>query len=167
MYHFMRKIILILFIIPFQLASQESVIRFPDVEKMESSLQANNYSDDEIYVYLTSYYKTESEKLEIKNYDFGEYSICAFRQVFELDIEYSTNSCEEGKGGSVVLKIPFANKEDVIKLIEILYKVNRTEIKNIWNKELTEYQPEDKGAGCYYRIKVENNITVINLWCGC
>ncbi|APU09685.1 hypothetical protein A5M85_05120 [Cellulophaga lytica] len=160
-------IIILFLIFPIFGTAQNFELKKPNVEELNAELKKTNYSQDVTYLYLNRNYKTESEKLEIKKYDYPDYSICAFKQKFENGIVYSEEQCREAGGITTKLILPKTEKESLIQWVELIFKSSPMDIKHGWNSEKTKFGPTDNGAGCYFEIKETENNTEIDMYCGC
>ncbi|MFD2564805.1 hypothetical protein [Aquimarina rubra] len=164
----MKINIIILFLtLPILNFGQNFALKEPNVMELKAELKKNNNADDVVYVYLQRNYKQSSDKANVKNYEYTDYSICAFEQDFENEITYSVEKCREAGGISTTLILPKSKKSSVIKWIEQIFKSSPMDIEHGWNKEKTKYGPTDNGVGCYYEIKETENNTKIDMYCGC
>lgn len=163
----LRFVILLFLIFPiFGIAQNFELIK-PNVDQLNAELKKTNYAHGVVYLYLNQNYKAESEKLEVKKYDYHDYSICAFKQKFEHGIVYSEEKCREAGGTTTKLTLPKTNKENLIQWIELIFKSSPMDIEHRWNSEKTKFGPTDNGAGCYYKIKKTENGITIDMYCGC
>ena len=119
------------------------------------------------YLYLIRNYKAESEKLDIKKYDYPDYNICAFKQKFEHGIVYSEEQCREAGGITTKLTLPKTDKISIIQWVELIFESSPMDIEHGWNSEKTKFGPTDDGVGCYFEIKETENNTEIEMYCGC
>ncbi len=162
-----RILIYALLIFPvFGIAQNFELIK-PNVTELNAELKKTNYTQDVSYLYLNRNYKAESEKLEIKKYDYPDYNICAFKQKFEYGIVYSEEQCREAGGITTKLTLPKTDKENLIQWVELIFKSSPMDIEHGWNSEKTKFGPTDNGAGCYFEIKETENSTEIDMYCGC
>ncbi|TCK64769.1 hypothetical protein DFQ05_2506 [Winogradskyella wandonensis] len=162
------RIVLILFlIIPLFGIGQNFELKKPIVAELNAELKKTNYSQDVTFLYLNRNYKAESEKLDVKKYDYPDYSICAFTQKFEHGIVYSEEQCKEAGGITTKLTLPKTDKKSIIQWVELIFKSSPMDIEHGWNSEKTKFGPTDDGAGCYFEIKETENNTEIEMYCGC
>tara|TARA_B100001063_G_C16548674_1_gene444954 strand:+ start:50 stop:547 length:498 start_codon:yes stop_codon:yes gene_type:complete len=162
-----RFAILIFLILPIFGSAQDFELKKPNVEELNAELKKTNYTQDVTYLYLNRNYKSESEKLEVKKYDYPDYSICAFKQKFENGIVYSEEQCREAGGITTKLTLPKTDKKSLIQWVELIFKSSPMDIEHGWNSEKTKFGPTDDGAGCYFKIKETENNTEIDMYCGC
>jgi len=157
----------IFLIIPIFGIAQNFDLKKPNVAELSAELKKTNYTEDVTYLYLIRNYKTESEKLEVKKYDYSDYNICAFNQKFEHGIIYSEEQCKETGGITTKLTLPKTDKVSLIQWVELIYKSSPMDIEHGWNSEKTKFGPTDDGAGCYFEFKENKNSTEIKMYCGC
>ena len=110
----------------------------PNVAELHAELKQTNYTQDVTYLYLKQNYKAESEKLEIKKYDYPDYSICAFKQKFKNGIIHSEEQCREASGITTKLILPKTDKESLIQWVELIFKSSPMDIKHGWNSDRIE-----------------------------
>jgi len=146
---------------------QNFILKDVNVDALKKEIKASKYSKEAMYTYFFNNYDTISEKKEVKHYAFPDYSICSFEQEFENGIHYFIESCTEGKGASIRIRLPKARQEAIVEWIENMYQTSPMDIKNGWNSDKTNFGPLDKGAGCYYEVKYEKVETHIKYHCGC
>lgn len=162
-----RFVLILFLIIPLFGIGQGFELKKPIVAELNAELKKTNYSQDVTYLYLIRYYKAESEKLDIKKYDYPDYNICAFKQKFEYGIVYSEEQCREAGGIITKLNLPKTDKESLIQWVELIFKSSPMDIEHGWNSEKTKFGPTDDGVGCYFKIKETENNTEIEMYCGC
>ncbi len=162
-----RFTILIFLILPIFGNAQDFELKKPNVAELNAELKKTNYTQDVTYLYLNRNYKAESEKLEVKKYDYPDYDICAFKQKFEIGIAYSEEQCREAGGITTKLTLPKTDKQSLIQWVELIFKSSPMDIEHGWNSDKTKFGPTDNGAGCYYEIKETENNTKIDMYCGC
>jgi len=162
-----RFVLILFLIIPLFGIGQNFELKKPNVAELNAELKKTNYSQDVTYLYLNRNYKTESEKLDVKKYDYPDYSICAFTQKFEHGIVYSEEQCREAGGITTKLILPKTDNESLIQWIELIFKSSPMDIEHGWNSEKTKFGPTDDGAGCYFEIIETENSTAIDMYCGC
>ena len=150
----------------FSIAQNFELIK-PNVEELNVELKKTNFTQDVTYLYLNRNYKAESEKLDIKKYDYPDYNICAFKQKFEHGIVYSEEQCREAGGITTKLTLPKTDKKSIVQWVELIFKSSPMDIEHGWNSEKTKFGPTDDGAGCYFEIKETENNTEIDMYCGC
>ena len=109
----------------------------------------------------------ESEKLEVKKYDYTDYSICAFKQKFENGIVYTEEQCREARGITTKLTLPKTDKKRLIQWVELIFKSSPMDIEHGWNSDKTKFGPTGNGAGCYFEIIESKNNSEIEMYCGC
>jgi hypothetical protein len=162
------KFTIIIFLInPFFGIAQNFELKKPNVTELSERLKKINYSQNVTYLYLQRNYKVISKKLEIKKYDYSDYNVCAFKQKFEHGILYSEEQCREAGGITTRLNLPKTDRDSLIDWIELIFKSEQMDIKNVWNTEKTKFGPHDDGVGCYFEIKESENNTDIEMYCGC
>jgi len=163
------KSIPILFLLLFTTVGLTQELTLPKVnfKLIQKEYENSGYSEELIYLYLSNTFDSLDIKRDTVFYNYPDYSICSFSQDFEYGIRYNIEQCKEAGGVSVVVVLPQSEQSSIIDLIETLYKVDRTEIENEWNKEKSKYRPRDEGVGCYYEIIDQENSTVIKNYCGC
>lgn len=159
--------IILLLVFPIFCIAQSFELKIPNVEGLRAELEKTNYAHDAVYLYLIRNYEAESEKLEVKKYDYPDYSICAFKQESEYGIIYSEEQCREAGGITTHLNLPKTDKESLIQWIELIYNSSPTDIEHGWNADKTKFGPTDNGAGCYYEITETENSTEMDMYCGC
>ena len=162
-----RFTIILFLIIPIFGIAQNFELKKPNITELNVELKKTNYTQDVTYLYLKRNYKAESEKLEVKKYDYPDYSVCAFKQKFEHGIVYSEEQCREAGGITTKLTLPKTEKESLIQWIELIFKSSPMDIEHGWNSEKTKFGPTDNGVGCYFEIKEYENRTEIDMYCGC
>ena len=162
-----RFLIILFLIFPIFGIAQNFELKKPNVAELNAELKKTNYTQDITYLYLNRNYKAESEKLEVKKYDYPDYSICAFKQKFEHGIVYSEEQCREAGGITTKLILPKTDNESLIQWIELIFKSSPMDIEHGWNSEKTKFGPTDDGAGCYFEIIETENSTAIDMYCGC
>ena len=150
----------------FSIAQKFELIK-PNVEELNAELKKTNFTQDVTYLYLNRNYKAESEKMDIKKYDYPDYNICAFTQKFEHGIVYSEEQCREAGGITTKLTLPKTDKKSIIQWVELIFKSSPMDIEHGWNSEKNKFEPTDNGAGCYFEIKETENNTEIEMYCGC
>ncbi|MEL1242993.1 hypothetical protein AAEO56_01855 [Flavobacterium sp. DGU11] len=161
-----KLMLLLVSVLPVLCHAQKFELKQPDIKKIVAAVKASEYTNDEMLIYLKQNYKTAEKPTGVKkDVEFENQPICSFKQKFEGGIEYFIDSCGESKGTNVLLTLPKTDTATLKKWIEKMYKVNGTEIKNVWDGLI--YRPEDEGAGCYYEIKQSKNKTVVEMYCGC
>ncbi|MFI2744137.1 hypothetical protein ACG2LH_15495 [Zhouia sp. PK063] len=162
----MKKIVVLLMMLPWLGMAQTFKLKMPDIEKLHKAMQDNS-SEDEVYLYLATTYKPAGEKQQVKHYDFDATLICAFEQDFMPNIHYKINNCSEE--GAIMKEVifPTTNKTMVMHWIEQINKCSLTETENSWNTDKTVYSPKDDGAGCYYTIKQTATTIIVEISCGC
>ncbi|MCV9387296.1 hypothetical protein [Reichenbachiella ulvae] len=158
---------LILLLIAFTGFSQEFQMPQIKTDQIQDEYEKAGYSDDLIYLYLTNTLDSVERKKEVIFYDYPDYSICSFNQDFEYGINYSFEQCREAGGASIVMILPKTDRQSLVRFVEELYKIDRTEIENEWNTEQTKFQPKDKGVGCYFQIIEQEKCTMLKNYCGC
>lgn len=161
------KLTLILLLIASAGFSQEFQLPLIKSDHIHDKYQKSGYSNDLIYLYLTSALDSINRKKEVIFYDYPDYSICSFNQDFEYGINYSLEQCREAGGASIVLILPKTKRQSLVRFVEELYKIDRTEVENEWNADQTKFQPRDKGVGCYYEIVEQEKSTMLKNYCGC
>jgi len=161
------RFILLFLIFPIIGFAQNFQLKKPNSTELNAELEKTNYSQDAAYMYLIRNYKSKSEKIEVKKYDYPDYSICAFKQKFENGIVYSEEQCREAGGITSNLTLPKTDKESVVQWVELIFKSSQVDIEHGWNSDKTKFQPTDNGVGCYYEIKEKENSTEIDMYCGC
>ncbi|MDH7448463.1 hypothetical protein [Aquimarina sp. 2201CG14-23] len=162
-----RFAILIFLILPIFGNAQDFELKKPNVAELNAEMKKTNYTQDVTYLYLNRNYKVESEKLEVKKYDYPDYDICAFKQKFENGIVYSEEQCREAGGITTKLTLPKTDKQSLIQWVELIFKSSPMDIEHGWNSDKTKFGPTDNGVGCYYEIKETENNTKIDMYCGC
>ncbi len=162
-----RYVLILFLIVPLFSIAQNFDLKKPNVVELNAELKKINYSQDVTYLYLNRNYKVESEKLEVKKYDYPDYSICAFKQKFENGIVYSEEQCKEAGGITTKLTLPKTNKKSLIQWVELIFKSSPMDIEHGWNSDKTKFEPTGNGAGCYFEI-IESKInSKIEMYCGC
>ena len=162
-----RFVIILFLILPIFGVAQNFELKKPNVTELNTELKKTNYTQDVTYLYLNRNYKAESEKLEIKKYNYPDYSICAFIQKFENRIVYSEEQCREAGGITTKLTLPKTDKKSLIQWVELIFKSSQMDIEHGWNSDKTKFGPIDNGAGCYFEIIETKNNTEIEMYCGC
>lgn len=147
--------------------AQKFELKKPNVAELNAELKKTNYTQDVTYLYLNRNYKAESEKLEVKKYDYPDYNICAFKQKYEHGIVYSEEQCREAGGITTKLILPKTGKESLVQWIELIFKSSPMDIEHGWNSDKTKFGPTDDGVGCYFEIKETEKNTEIEMYCGC
>ncbi len=163
----LRFLIILFLIFPILGIAQNFELKKPNVAELNAELKKTNYTQDVTYLYLNRNYKAESEKLDVKKYDYPDYSICAFKQKFKSGIIYSEEQCREAGGITTKLTLPKTDNESLIQWVELIFKSSPMDIEHGWNSEKTKFGPTDNGAGCYFEIKETENSTEIDMYCGC
>lgn len=131
--------------------------------KPTQDLIKNESTIDKGLNYLENSFKTVGSKMVLKTFvDCKENCTCSWEQQFDSGITYKYNDCHES-GFDVVISFQGYDTKDVIKLVDFLFKTD----DNVWNKEKTEYKPKDGGAGCYYKIRREEGVAILDYYCGC
>ncbi len=154
-------------IFPFFGLAQNFELKKPKVKELNSELKKTNYSQNVTYLYLNRNYKTESQKFEVKKYDYPDYSVCSFKQKFENGIVYSEEQCREAGGITSKLILPKTAKGSLIQWVELIFESSPMDIKHGWNSDKTKFGPMDNGVGCYFEIKEIGKNTEIHMYCGC
>ncbi|GAA0744666.1 hypothetical protein GCM10009431_19020 [Gaetbulibacter jejuensis] len=162
-----RYVIILLLIFPIFGIAQTFKLKKPNVTELNAELKKTNYTQDVTYLYLNRNYKAESEKLEVKKYNYPDFSICAFKQKFEHGIVYSEEQCREAEGITTKLILPKTEKQSLIQWVELIFKSSPMDIEHGWNLDKTKFGPTDNGAGCYFEIKETEKNTQIEMYCGC
>lgn len=134
------------------------VLNIPSGKTLKKLLE----NDFEFYDYLNISYKKTSEVFDVQLVGPGDDAHrCAFKQQFEFGIRYARDDCNEDGGGlSEIIVLPKTDRQQVKKLINLLFKTS----DNTWTSPTT-YEPD--GAGCYYTIIEDDKNTTIKRWCGC
>lgn len=162
----MQKTLLILFFILFmvgQITAQNFVPIEPDTALLNHKQKHSNTYTTMAYLYLSFYYKVSSPIYDTilynmeTSYDYNE--ICAYKQDFENNIQYSVAHCKES-GISEKIIFPSMTMSVVKNLIETLF----FDHQNQW---INPYMYQPDGAGCYYKIIQEKETTTIDIFCGC
>ena len=73
--------------------------------------------------------------------------------------------CKEAGGRSEQLEIPYCDLSEIQELIEAL-DYDTDDIDNVWFGPF-DYQPEDKGVGCHYKIIPVEGGVLLDIYCGC
>ena len=160
-------IILLVFVSCYGYGQSFELILPNPIELKQELRSRQDYIGDVIYLYLLQNYKPISDQVDKRNYDFPDYSICAFTQKFESNIIYTTEHCKEGGGTSSTLVLPKTNRKNLENWIEHIFKSGGMGIPHDWNDDRTKFKPVDSGAGCYYEIVEEGNQTKVESYCGC
>ncbi|MFY0604819.1 MAG: hypothetical protein JXQ93_12845 [Flavobacteriaceae bacterium] len=154
------------FIICFPCICQETfTLKKPDVQKIHQTLQESDYLKSAIFLYLENNYGKNSQKKIIKK-DSDGITECGFSKVFQHNIEYEIEQCNEVSYEIQKITFPKTSMEAIKKWVELIYEAGFTKIKNVWYPNENKYGPKDKEAGCYFQIKQTKDTTIVNIWCG-
>ena len=156
-----------LFLSSFLSYGQEFELKTPNKKELIEAYENNRIEFDVIYYYLIDNYNIASNKQNVQRYEYDENIICAFTQLFEHDIKFSIESCEEAGGVKMILELPRLSEEKVKSWIELIYDSDAMDIPNEWYKGKNIYGPIGEEAGCYYELKTRNNKWIIDIYCGC
>ena len=159
----LKHFLFILFVIP-SICNAQFIFKEPNVDDLKKKLDQNP-SLDIIQLYLSANYSA-SNKSEL-NYYAGSNEICAYKQVFDEEIQYLIDECAEEGGVRSKLILPKASLHQLKEWIVKMDSNDLTEIDNSWNENGTIYRPTDKGVGCYYSIINNDKSTIVEVWCGC
>ncbi|MAD98025.1 MAG: hypothetical protein CMB99_11930 [Flavobacteriaceae bacterium] len=132
-------------------------------DDLKAAFIKSNYKMNIIHSYLIANYRVASGNPMTKK--LGKEK-CKYRRQFKPNIVYKMNDCEEGKGSFETVIFPKAAMNNLKKWVEQIYRTQPMEIKNIWYPGTTEYGPEPRQEGCYYKILQEEDRSVIEIWCG-
>ncbi|RAI84690.1 hypothetical protein [Algoriphagus yeomjeoni] len=160
-------LLLIAVIFPLLSYSQNFSLIEPNIKELKADLGKSDFVEDIFYLYLTRNYKVESEKFEIKNFEYPDYGICSFKQSFHFGISYYSYKCDEAGGLTTELTLPKIDVADLKNWIEKIYYADLTEIPNEWYEDGVTYGPIDREVGCYYQIMLENESWIVSAYCGC
>ena len=139
----------------------------PNIGKLKKQIEEGK-STEVIYSYLTNNYQTFGEKYELEYYQWDNSKLCAFSQKFQNGITYSVYECKEAGGITIELKLPKINRKKLMKWIEQIYQVDKTDFdQNVWKENNTKFEPKEINPGCYYEIMEKKQITLVELYCGC
>lgn len=139
----------------------------PNVIKLKKQISSGENSEV-IFHYLINNYKMTSKKSDLEYYEWDKSKICAFTQEFENGIKYSVFECKEAGGITVELELPKIKRTELMKWIEKIYEVDKTEIdQNVWKENNSKFEPKEVNPGCYYKIEEKEKTTLIELYCGC
>ena len=157
---------IIVFLLSLQLSAQEFALKQVDTKNLKERFEKSNYQMNIILSYLKENYKATSEKLDVKLDPDFDNKECGFTQKFEYGIEYTYQNCGEAKPVEEKIAFPKIDKVRLQKWIENINNCYPMDIKNIWYAGEHEYGPEDKEAGCYYKIIPSKEKNIVEIWCG-
>lgn len=123
----------------------------------------DEYTKDKAQIYLESNFRKVGTKLILEKFKVcTENCVCSWEQQFEKGIKYKYYDCHEA-GFNVRITFQGYDIKEISKLVDTLFKTD----ENVWNDEMTSYKPKDNGAGCYYEIRQENGVVILEYDCGC
>jgi len=158
---------LMFLLIGFSSFGQSFKLKDPSIEQLRTLYLNDKNENDIVYLYLIQNYKPTSKKQNIRRSNYNHTKVCSFDQNFENGIHYSTDACTESGGINIVLELPKISKENIKSWVEKIYKADPTEIKNEWYKDQNTYGPIGGESGCYYKMSLEKEKWIIEIYCGC
>jgi len=163
----MKHITYLLLILVFTCRCSEKKFQLalPDIQKIESLSSESEFGLNEVLVYLEMNYKKKGKKTQVRIDDDGK-TECGYTQVFDFDISYTTEQCEEASNLKEIIIFPRTSIDEVKKWVESIYASGETDIPNVWYND-HEYGPNDKEVGCYYTISQSGKTSKIAITCGC
>lgn len=135
-------------------------------DSLKKQFEESNYQMNIILTYFKKHYTVSGEKTDIKKDEEMGGDECAFTQKFKEGITYSYHNCGEAKPVEETVVFPLVELDQLKKWIEGINASYPMDIKNIWYKDKNEYGPEDKEAGCYYKILNSKKNRTVEIWCG-
>ncbi len=113
--------------------------------------------------YLENNFKKIGDKVIFDTYEAcnGD-CICSWEQQFGKGIKYKHDSCNEN-GFLVTITFQGYDTSEIIRLVDTLFKTKG----NVWNKEKTKYEPKEDEPGCFYEIRQEKGVAILEYVCTC
>jgi len=139
----------------------------PNIPKLKEQISSGQ-DTEVIFHYLTNNYKTTSDKYDLEYHEFDNSKLCGFTQEFENGIKYSVFDCKEDFGVSVELELPKISRTNLMKWIEAIYEVDKMDVdQNVWKENNSKFEPKEVNPGCFFKIEEKENMTYVELYCGC
>lgn len=163
-----RMLFLFICLVGYQGIGQELfTLKKADVSKLTKLVKDSDNKLNEIPLYLDTYYASKSPKTNIKlDAEFNNME-CGYTKKYASGIIYSIEQCGEASSQNQKIVFPKTSSAQMINWIEDIYKINPTEVDNIWYSKGLQYGPLDEGAGCYYSIQQTSKNTIVRVTCGC
>lgn len=140
---------------------QSFVLPASNADQFEEMEKSASVGTSLTYLYLLEHFELDGEKRAITYFQSSDTMICGYSQNFQPGIVYSREECME-VGLNQRVTFPKVSTEELKRFIEQHF----FDPENHWESE-TSYGPIEGGAGCYYEIIQEKDVSIVDSYCGC